>query len=200
MHSLTTTQASDSGNAVKNGALQTKTDCRKSGREVQAGKGRAHPVASLAGLEQPSTPGPEAPARAPPYAELSPNPRAASHPVTAGDPVWRKVEREPASCAGGGRWNLAVPEKMSPWQPLPLSCGLASPGRVGARGERGGVGHGRFPAQVHTASTERKTRIPCARGSQGSPLVRADDSSPLPSMALRSLTEPLVPRAGRRGI
>lgn len=74
------------------------------------------------------------------------------------------------------------------------------PGPVGTQGKGGGVGHGRFPAQVHTASAERKARIPCARGSRGSPMARADDSGRLPSMALRGLAEPRVPRAGRCGI
>lgn len=50
----------------------------------------------------------EAPTRALPYAELSPNPRPGSDPVTAREPVWRKVDREPASRAGRGRWNLAA--------------------------------------------------------------------------------------------
>lgn len=50
----------------------------------------------------------EALARAPPYAELSPNPRPGWNPVTAREPVWRKVDREPASWVSRGRWNLAA--------------------------------------------------------------------------------------------
>lgn len=154
----------------------------------------------------------EAPTRALPYAELSPNPRPGSDPVTAREPVWRKVDREPASRAGRGRWNLAARgENVS--LAAAVTCPVVSIPRGWLWSEvclwllptlfpqslslRGSYSAKRSPPKLHHLAKKekgkkkkRKSRV-CARGSGRArprlrPVTAARGSQPGRSAALGS--------------
>lgn len=161
----------------------------------------------------------EAPTRALPYAELSPNPRPGSDPVTAREPVWRKVDREPASRAGRGRWNLAARgENVS--LAAAVTCPVVSIPRGWLWSEvclwllptlfpqslslRGSYSAKRSPPKLHHLAKKekgkkKKKKIPCVRPRvrQGSPSASAGDSRP--GIAARAERGPGLPGAGSGG-